>query len=110
MAVKLMGWLQRDRKKKGTRGTKMGNGNGKYLDMLRDVFIILFLVFKGPVTGVTKMRKLGLFLFVLLWITKTCSQQIKHARHRHVRKIQCVPSCHGSVSHLDDARSQTDYL
>lgn len=55
-----------------------GVGDNKYLDMLCDVFVILLLVFKAPVTGVAKIRKFWLLLFVLLWMVNSCSQQIKN--------------------------------
>lgn len=54
--------------------------------MLRDVFIILFLVFKSPVAGVTKMSKLWLSLFVLLYNGKSSSQQIKCVCYGYERK------------------------
>lgn len=58
----------------------------RYLDMLRDVFVILFLVFKGPVTGVAKMRKLWLFLVVLLRIAKRYGHQIEICASRFCDK------------------------
>lgn len=62
--------------KRGQICKKTNKQKVKYLDMLRDVFVVLFLVFKGPVAGVAKMRKLWLFPFVLLWIAKSCGHQI----------------------------------
>lgn len=45
----------KQKKEKVTKEEKSAGREKKYLDMLRDVFVILFLVFEGPVAGVTKM-------------------------------------------------------
>lgn len=72
-----------------TDPTDPASGPPQYLDMLRDVLVVLLLVLEAPVTSVTEMGKLWFLLISLLWVTGQLFNCI-YSKQTELRTVTCL--------------------